>query len=247
MNKIIKVTQRTIHKGIQVCTNSFTELSELLEETLELKSPLRIVTINPEMLVESDKNKEFHNALLSADLIIPDGIGIVLLLKKLGEKNVKRIPGIELSWKALELCIKQNLPIAIIGSTDSVLEAALKNISQKLGKPNLIYSHNGFFDETQKKQIQNVLLEVKPSLLLVAMPFVKQEIFLNELFEKGLSSLAFGVGGSLDVWSGQVTRAPVFAQKIGLEWLWRVLGQPERISRLAKTALPFFRIFFQRS
>ncbi|MDX1921142.1 MAG: WecB/TagA/CpsF family glycosyltransferase [Candidatus Caenarcaniphilales bacterium] len=240
----MKFTNKEIYKGLAVCTNNFHDLTVALEAHLENKKRLRIVTINPEMLVAADQNQEFFKAVKAADLVIPDGMGIVLLLKKKGAKDATRVPGIELSWKALELAIQQNLPIAIIGSTDSALEGSLKTITEKLGKPNLIYSHNGFFDEKEKLQIQNVLFETKPALVLVAMPFIKQEIFLAELFEKGLNAIAFGVGGSLDVWSGKVERAPLTFQRLGLEWLWRVLGQPERFSRLLKTLLPFVRIYF---
>lgn len=204
----------------------------------------RIVTFNPEMLIASRQNKELEKAIQSANAIIPDGIGLVWLLRKKGAKQAQRLAGIDLAWKLLAEAIKSDLPISLIGSTDEALKKSIKNINDKLGKANLIYTHNGFFNQAQQAQITNVLLEIQPKLLLVATPFIQQEIFLADLYNKGFKGVALGVGGSFDVWAGLVERAPVFMQKIGLEWLWRLLKQPARFQRLMQTFIPFSKIYF---
>jgi N-acetylglucosaminyldiphosphoundecaprenol N-acetyl-beta-D-mannosaminyltransferase len=204
----------------------------------------RIVTFNPEMLIATRQNKEFQKSVQVADAIIPDGIGLVWLLRKKGAKQVQRLAGIDLAWKLLTEAIKADLPISLIGSTDEVLKKSIENINDKLGKANLIYAHNGFFNDSQQVQITNVLLEIQPKFLLVAMPFIKQEIFLADLYTKGFKGVAMGVGGSFDVWANLVERAPVFMQKFGLEWFWRLIKQPERFQRLMQTFIPFSKIYF---
>jgi exopolysaccharide biosynthesis WecB/TagA/CpsF family protein len=240
--------QQTKHKILNtydITTNPLNELLELIDVAWQEHNPFRVVTFNPEFLVAAEEDKTFQESVVSAQAIIPDGIGLVLLLKKLGIKNVKRQPGIELAWLTLKKAIRQNLPVALIGSTDEGLKGTVQKIKDELGEPNLVYSHNGFFNQAEQKQMLKVLLESQPQLVLIAMPFTRQEPFLHEAQQRGLRAVSMGIGGSFDVWAGLVERAPVGFQRVGLEWLWRVLGQPERIKRILKMAVPFSRIYFR--
>ncbi|MDJ0624917.1 MAG: WecB/TagA/CpsF family glycosyltransferase [Candidatus Caenarcaniphilales bacterium] len=233
-----------IQGGYSITTSAQTDLMKVIEQKLLKKQPFRVVTFNPEMMVYAAENKEFKESIISADAITPDGIGIVLLLKKLGLEDVKRQPGIELSWAILVKAIELQSSIAIIGSTDEALTKAIDNITERIGKPNLVMSRSGFFREDEEAIIIDKLTELQPDLLLVAMPFPRQEALLSKLFHKSLKSVGVGVGGSIDVWSGKIHRAPKFMQLIGLEWLWRLLKQPSRLSRLMKTIVPFMKIYF---
>lgn len=242
-NEMVQQEKQLIKGNYEITLNTLPELLELVEDNWESKTPFRIVTFNPEMLVKSEGDAVFKAAVHSAEAIIPDGIGLVLLLKKYVTKKVKRQPGIELAWEALKLAVKDQLPLALIGSTDKALQGTLHKIQSEIGRPNLIYSRNGFFAEEEDAQIINLLLELQPSLLLVAMPFTRQEVFLHKAFQRGLKSVAIGIGGSFDVWAGHVTRAPVLFQKIGLEWLWRILLQPVRFQRILQTLIPFTKFY----
>lgn len=241
----MELQKTKITEELEITTNSQDSLFQIIEQKLQNKEAFRIVTFNPEMLIQSLNDSNFLNSVKSADAIIPDGIGLVYLLRKKGANKVSRVPGIELSWQVLAKTMELNLPIAIVGSKDESLNLAISNIENKLGKINLVYKHNGFFDTEKENNILEKLIELQPSLVLFAMPFSRQEILLNRLFESGLKSVGIGVGGSVDVWSGNIQRAPKFMQIIGLEWLWRVILQPQRIGRIIRTFVPFLQIYLR--
>jgi N-acetylglucosaminyldiphosphoundecaprenol N-acetyl-beta-D-mannosaminyltransferase len=232
--------QKAIIQDFEINLNS----AEELLETAFKEAQYRIVTFNPEMLMVAQANPEFKLAIKQAAVLIPDGIGIVLLLKKIGFKSAKRQAGIEIAWKLLEKAIQKKQRIALIGSTDESLAGTIAKIQNTFGAFNLVYKHNGFFDEIADAEIINQLKQAQPDLTLMAMPFVRQEIFLSKANLQGIS---IGLGGSFDVWAGKVQRSPEIMQNLGLEWLWRLYKQPERFSRLAKVFWPFLKIYLSIS
>ena len=202
----------------------------------------RICTFNPEMLIASLQDESLAKAIKQADSIIPDGIGLVLLLKKLGVKQAQRLPGIELAWYLIEYAVKRQCKIALIGSTQVALEGTIAKIRQECGSFNLVYARNGFFKEKEEEQVYQELKKLAPDLTLLALPFRKQEKILAKYQIKGIY---LGVGGSFEVWADLVRRAPFIWQQLGFEWLWRLYKQPARLNRLAKTIWPFWKIYWQ--
>lgn len=196
----------------------------------------QVVTINPEMYAEAEKNPEFSKILQEAELIVPDGIGIKIALKLKGE-NVERVPGIDFARLLLDWCAKNGKPVAIIGSKEEVIQKAVANLKKEVENINIVYFHNGYFDDNEN--IYKSLKEVNPKLILVALGSPKQEFFIYNAKEILSPCLMIGVGGSLDVWSGEVKRAPKIYQKLGLEWLYRTISQPERFKRIFP-AIPLF-------
>jgi N-acetylglucosaminyldiphosphoundecaprenol N-acetyl-beta-D-mannosaminyltransferase len=241
----IEIKTKQVCRKYNVCLNNFDEVTQIIKSALDSKSQLRIVTFNPEMLIAASKNKDFSEAIQTADLLLPDGIGLVKLLNKHSKACNQRLPGIEVAWKALELCSIKSLPIALFGSTNESLEGTTKKIAKTFAQTKIIFTKNGYFNDQELESIKNELLEIKPALVLLAMPFVKQELIAAELAYRGLNSVIIGVGGSFDVWAGAVKRAPILFQKIGLEWFWRLICQPERFGRLMDTMLPFLRIYLR--
>jgi N-acetylglucosaminyldiphosphoundecaprenol N-acetyl-beta-D-mannosaminyltransferase len=203
-------------------------------------SRFRICTFNPEMLIKSLEDPALGTAIKNADSIIPDGTGLVLLLKKGGAKQAQRLPGIELAWSLLDQAVKNNLKIALIGSTQAALDGTINKINQELGHFNLVYAQNGFFKD--QSHVIDALEKARPDLTLMALPFSIQEKILSEYPSSGV---CLGVGGSFEVWAGLVKRAPAAWQNLGLEWLWRLSKQPARFGRLAKIIWPFCKIYLQ--
>ena len=192
----------------------------------------QVVTINPEMMSNPDM-KEIVN---SAELVIPDGIGVQLGLRIYGHK-VKRIAGIEFAHRMLEEAEKNRQSVALIGAKPDVIEKAKENIQKEFPNLYITYVQDGYFADTER-----VLNEIKirqPRLVLCAMGSPKQEQFITEAKKLLPESLFIGVGGSFDVWSGTVKRAPVIYQKLCLEWLYRTIKEPQRFKRIFPT-LPLF-------
>ena len=196
----------------------------------------QIVTLNPEMINYAAKDKQFSDIISNSELVIPDGIGVEIGLKILGHK-VKRIAGIDFGKLLIEKFYKNGKSIALVGAKPEVLDLAVKNLKDEYNGINIVYSHHGYFDDEDK--IKNDLISSDPDLVLAALGSPKQEIFLFSLKDKLPNSVMIGLGGSFDVWAGVVERAPAFYRKLGLEWLYRTIKQPERFKRIFPT-LPLF-------
>ncbi len=195
-----------------------------------------IVTINPEIIEAARKNSHLERILKEAELVVADGIGIKIGLLIKGQK-VDRIAGVDFARKLIEEAAKSGIPTALVGAKQEVLEKATEELSKHNSGLNIVYTHNGYFDNNA--EIINELKEKSPKLLLVAMGAPKQEEFIYEAKSILPSTLMIGIGGSFDVWAGSVKRAPKIWQKLGLEWLYRCIKQPERFKRIFPT-LPKF-------
>lgn len=203
---------------------------------LDSSKSSHIVTINPEIIETAKKNNHLERILKEAELVVPDGIGIKIGLLIKGQK-VDRIAGVDFAKRLIEEASKSGIPTALVGAKQEVLEKTAENLLKENAGLNLVYTHNGYFENNS--EIINELKEKSPKLLLVAMGAPKQEEFIYEAKNILPSTLMIGIGGSFDVWAGNVKRAPKIWQKLGLEWLYRCINQPERFKRIFPT-LPLF-------
>ena len=194
----------------------------------------QVVTINPEMIDYASKNINFAQIVHQAELVIPDGIGVQLGLKLVGS-NVRRIAGIEFARRMLEEM--KGKPVAFVGAKSHIIEKAVLNLKNEIPELNVVYVQDGYFNDNEK--VLNEVVEKQPELLLVALGSPKQEEFIYALKSKLPNAIMIGVGGSFDVWSGEVERAPEIYQKMGLEWLYRTVKEPKRFKRIFPT-LPLF-------
>ncbi len=198
----------------------------------------QVITINPEMFDAAEKDSNFANIIREAEMVIPDGVGVKLGLKLKG-KNVSRIPGIDFAKRLLKEAAISNIPVAIIGSKEEVITKAVENLKKEISGLNIVYYHNGYFSDDN--EIYGELKKSSPKLILVALGSPKQEKFIYGAKKILNPALMVGIGGSLDVWSGMVKRAPKIFRKLGIEWLYRTVTQPSRFKRIFP-ALPLFLI-----
>lgn len=225
--------------GLNIDIYSFEQAFEIAKSLIMLDNKAsQIVTINPEIFSLTEKSSNFKQIVNNSELIIPDGVGIKIALNIFGYK-AERIPGIDFAKKLLYFCNSNRFPVAIIGATESILNKSIENLKNEMPNLNIIYAHNGYFDD--HNVIINELIIKKPRLILVAMGAPKQEEFSYIAKNKLSCGLSIGIGGSLDVWSGNVKRAPKIFQKTGTEWLYRTIIQPKRFRRIFPT-LPLFLI-----
>lgn len=218
-------------QGLNIDTFTF-------DEAVEYANTIsgQVVTINPEMIDNAVKNKEFAEIINNAELVIPDGVGVELGLKILGH-NVKRIAGVEFSHRMIEECAKNNQSVALVGAKPEIVEKAKENLLKKFPGLYITYVHDGYFkdDEVILKELQIR----QPRLVLCAIGSPRQEEFNAKAKSLLPESLFIGVGGSFDVWSGVVKRAPKIYQKLCIEWLYRTVMDPKRFKRIFPT-LPLF-------
>ena len=230
--------------GFDIDTFDFESAVNYAKSLIETKKGGQVVTINPEMIETGLKSPEFASILNNADLVIPDGVGVKIGLKIKGI-NAQRIAGIEFSHKLIEECAKNNFSVALVGAKPEIIEKAACNLKKEFENLNIVYVQDGYF-----KSIEDVywgLGEKNPQLVLVALGSPKQEEFILNYRKQHPEALMIGVGGSFDVWSGVVERAPEIYQKMGLEWLYRTVKEPQRFKRIFPT-LPRFilRVLFSK-
>ncbi len=228
--------KKVLIQGVKVDLTDKEEALNYVKSALNNQKSIQIVTINPEMIINSSKNKDFKKVLNETELTIPDGVGVKIALKLKGI-NSEQIRGIDFSSSLIELAQKNNYKIAFLGTTPEILNKAVKNIKEKYEGLNIVYVHDGFY--TSEDKIIEELKEASPQILFSAVGSPKQE-FLNFKVKTTLSNcVSIGVGGSFDVWAGVVEEAPPIWRKLSLEWLFRTLKQPKRFKRIFPT-LPIF-------
>lgn len=222
--------------GLNVDTYDFNEALSIAKRFIDGKKVSQIVTINPEMFEYASKDNEFANIVKESEMVIPDGVGVKIAMLINGIK-ANRIPGIDFAYKLLEETALNNIPVAIIGAKEEVVSKAIENLQEKINGLNVVYYHNGYFDNDNL--IYEELKSKSPKLILVAMGSPRQEQFIYNAKKVLKPALMIGIGGSLDVWSGNIKRAPKVFQVLGLEWFYRTITQPSRLKRIFPT-LPMF-------
>lgn len=178
-----------------------------------------------EFMVRAQEDEEFRNILNSADFCLCEGRGLWRMARLLGVKLEQNINGVDLIYNLVSKFKIQNSTLFLFGGTEDVV----KKTAEKLGDSIIGFEH-GYQD---LDKIINKINQVKPDVLLVGLGSPKQEKFIYYNLKKMPSvKLAIGVGGAFDFISGHVRRAPHVLQKIGLEWLWRLILEPRRIKRI---------------
>ena len=224
--------------GFNIDNYSFEEAVVRAKNMIDGHKVSQVVTINPEMFQCAEKDADFANIIKEAEMVIPDGVGVKIALKLTGKK-ADRIPGIDFAKRLLTEASKSDIPTAIIGAKEEVIEKAVDNLQREIKGLNIVYYHNGYFDSDE--EIYRELKAKSPKLILVALGSPKQDVFIYNAKKVLNPALMIGIGGSLDVWSGNVKRAPKIFQIFGLEWLYRTITQPSRFKRIFP-ALPLFLI-----
>lgn len=207
--------------------------------SIENNQNIHIVTINPEIIQSAKKRPDLAKIINDAEIITPDGVGIKIALKMKGI-NQEQVTGVDLSFKMLELCAIKNIKVGLIGAKEEVLNLTKEKIEKKHPNIQIVYSRNGYFENFD--EVINETVQSGAKFILCAMGSPKQELFISKLKEKINGAIMIGVGGTFDVISGTVKLAPSIYRKLGLEWLYRTIKQPERFKRIFP-ALPIF--FFQ--
>lgn len=197
---------------------------------------MQVVTINPEMIIKASQDEELASVIRNAGLVIPDGTGIKIALKIKGI-NQQQVRGISFAHKMLERANAYGWKVAFLGAKQEVLDKAIENLSRDFENLNIVFKQNGYF--TNEEEVIDKIKKSSPQLLLCALGTPKQEVLNAKLKDILPNCVLIGVGGSFDVWSGCVEGAPVIWQKMGLEWLYRTIKQPERFKRIFPT-LPLF-------
>ncbi|MCI8650830.1 MAG: WecB/TagA/CpsF family glycosyltransferase [Oscillospiraceae bacterium] len=194
-----------------------------------------VVTPNPEFILSAKKDAVFRTILNQADLALADGIGVVYSAKILGRPLKGRAPGVDFAQGLMTRMAHTGQALFLLGAKPGVAEAAAENLRKAYPGLNICGTHDGYFKEDGP--VIDAIRAAKADVVFVCLGAPKQEFWMTENGPKTGAKLAVGLGGCLDVFAGNVQRAPEVWQKAGLEWLYRLIKEPSRIGRMAKLPL----------
>ena len=212
------------------------KLEDLVHEAFHASPQVggvHVVTLNPEMIIKGEESPEFGDILKNADFPLPDGAGVIWALKRQGIQQA-RIPGIEFATALLATLHDTQCPrgVALLGAKPEVMGLLPMALLKRFPHLSLAFAHDGFFRNEDLVPIVEEMVATNPRVVLVALGVPRQEEWIKTFRTRFSEDTIFvGVGGSFDVWTGQIQRAPKLMQALNLEWLWRFTLEPWRIQR----------------
>ncbi len=198
-------------------------------DSIKTKTQIHHVVVNAAKLVNMRKDKQLRESVINCDIINADGQSLVWASRFLGTPLSERVAGIDLMDRLVDLADQQKYKIFLLGAKEEVVRAVVDIYEKKYGEEIIAGYRNGYYQKEDEAEIARQITASGAQMLFVAITSPKKEIFLNAY--KDIINVPFimGVGGSFDVISGKTKRAPLWVQKFGFEWFYRVLQEPRRL------------------
>lgn len=220
------------------------EALERLFAALDGAGQIALVTANPEIVLNCEKDPALYGLINGSELVVADGMGVIRAANILRTPLPERIPGIELGEEMIARCAERGLPVFLLGGKPGVAAEAAEKMKEKYPALSVGGVHDGYFDPDggENRRVVEQIAGSGAALLLVCLGSPKQEkwIAANRSALPGVGVFA-GLGGSLDVYSGRTRRAPALFRRLGLEWFYRLCREPSRFSRMVRIPLLFSR------
>lgn len=232
--------------GVEFHSTTLTEAVALGKTWLLGQESHRVVTPNPEFILLAQKDEVFRQSLQTADLVVPDGIGVIYASKILGTALQERVPGIDFASGMLSELNACGGSLYLLGAKDGVAKEAGENLQTQYPKLKIAGCHHGYFSAQEEEAVAKKIAEEKPDMLFVCLGAPRQELFLERYGEAMGIKIGIGLGGALDVFAGRVDRAPEIWQKCNCEWLYRLCKEPKRFGRMMKLPLVLWQAFLLR-
>lgn len=226
--------------GIPVSKMNMEETVEYLKEAVQSRRPHHVITANPIMVMTALENPAYMSVMTSAELVVPDGTGVVWAAAKGGEPVRERVAGFDLLHELMKAGEHYHWKVYLLGSTSEVIQETARRL--QLQYPGVVIAgyHDGFFGPAEDDEVVAEIVRAEPDLLFVARGADTQEPWICKYKEQLGIPVMMGVGGSFDIISGKSKRAPIAFQKLRLEWFYRLLKEPTRYKRML--ALPKFAV-----
>ena len=196
------------------------------------RSVTQVITANPIMLMAAEGDPAYKKMMQQAELIVPDGTGLVWAAKHIGQPVRERVAGIDLMMGLLTLAEHHGWKVYFLGASADVISAAVKNLTDKFPRLQVCGYRDGYFNHEKDDQVITEIIEQAPDLLFIGRSASQQEPWIHLHKKKLAIPVMMGVGGSFDVLSGRLKRAPKLWQTLRVEWLYRLLQEPWRYKRM---------------
>ena len=225
--------------GFRVASVTMSEAIEWVEHHIRKAEFAHIVTINPEIAWHGLQDENFAGALRKADLIVPDGTGMLWAAKQLGDPLKERVAGFDLMQEMLRLAAAQKFRVFFLGAAPGVADKAALAALERYPGLHICGTHDGYFKPEEESALIAKIHETGTEMLFCALgPNRPAELWIQKHKKELAPLVAIGVGGSFNVMAGVDQRAPKWVQSIHMEWLYRAVRNPKRFHRLA--AIPKF-------
>lgn len=226
-------------RGVRIDNVTYDDVIDCIAGYIADGRPHHIVTVNPEFVMEAQHNEPFRQVLAQADLATPDGFGLMLVSRWRRTPLQTRVTGVDLVTRLTAEAAQQGWSIFLLGAAPGVAEKAATILTQSNLGLNVVGCYAGSPHSNEEPHIRMLIEQAQPNILLVAYGTPAQELWIARNRTVLPTSVMIGVGGAFDFIAGVAPRAPRWVQKIGMEWLYRLVKQPWRWQRIM-TAVPLF-------
>ena len=223
-----------MNKRINLCNIPVDALTmqqtiSMIDKAIIERTPIHHVVVNAAKVVNAQKDDVLRESIINCDIINADGQAIVWASRILNQPLPERVAGIDLMEALVKLSAEKGYRIFFLGAKEEVVTKVVDTYTSKFGKHVIAGYRNGYFKKEEEPMIAEQIADSEADILFVAITSPKKEIFLNTYKQVIKTPFIMGVGGSFDVVSGLVKRAPLWMQKAGLEWFYRVMQEPRRM------------------
>ncbi|MCR8967474.1 WecB/TagA/CpsF family glycosyltransferase [Streptococcus zalophi] len=215
--------------GVKINPLTMEETLIEVEKYLSKEKPLHLMGVNADKINLCISNERIKKIVNESEIINADGASVVLASKYLGYNIPERVAGIDLMQKLLLLSERKGYSVYFLGAKEEVVLKMLERFKTLYPNLRVIGYRNGYFSDDEIEVIQEELRNLKPNIVFVGITSPKKEYLIEHFLNNGLNSVFMGVGGSFDVLSGSIKRAPLWMQKANLEWFYRVMKEPKRL------------------
>lgn len=202
---------------------------DIIDHAITERRTIHHVVINAAKLVNAQKDQELKRSITDCDIINADGQAIVWASRFLNVPLPERVAGIDLMDELVKLSSRKKYKVFLLGAKEDIVQKVSKIYKERYGDDIIAGYRNGYFKKEEELQVAQQISDSKADILFVAMSSPKKEIFLNTYKKEINIPFIMGVGGSFDVVAGFVKRAPMWMQKTGMEWFFRVIQEPKRM------------------
>ena len=238
------MSERVDLLGVSVCKVTAAEVIDKILEYVKTDEGHIIVTADASAVVIASGDPEFTEIIREADIVTPDGAGILLASKILGLGISEKVSGVDLARSLCRLSGEKGFSIYFLGAAPGVAEEARQKLLEQYPDMKVAGVHHGYFKPEEEAAVVEDVRNSGADVLLVAMGIPAQEKLIKRNLDKLGVKAAIGVGGTFDVFSGRIERAPVWMQRHGMEWFHRLMKNPKKISKVAM--LPRFMMMVLR-
>ena len=230
--------------GIPVSKWGMQDTVKYLTAAAESDKPHQVITANPIMVMAALESPAYMEIMKHAELIVPDGTGVVWAAAKAGNPVAERVAGYDLLHELMKVGEQRAWRFYLLGSSPEVIQATAERLGQMYPGATLVGWRDGYFGPDQDLEVVKTIKDLQPHVLFVARGADTQEPWISKYKDKLGVPIMMGVGGSFDVIAGKAKRAPVIMQNLKLEWFYRLAKEPWRYKRML--ALPKFVIEVMR-